>query len=132
MLDKDSALILIKQYMEGWKKNDLCLITSTLDDKCIVIESHGPTYYGIDDIQLWFNFWIAVDSKILRWDLTSYFHENNAAFIEWDFECFSNGIKYPLSGASIIKFSDKKINFIHEYRMKRPAFDWDKEKLISN
>ena len=133
-MNKNKALVLIEQYIEGWKQNDFSLIASSLHSKCTVIESHGPTYYSIDDLQLWFDLWIAADSKVLKWNILSYYFcdDNSTAFIEWDFECRSNGINYPLSGASIIKFSDNKINLIHEYRMTRPAFDWDKKKLVSD
>lgn len=132
MLNKDAALVLIKHYMSGWKNNDFCLIASTLDHECKIIESHGPIYYGIDDVQLWFNLWITANSKILKWDLTSYYYEKNAAFTEWNFECISNNTKYFFSGSSVVKFSHNKIKLIHEYRMTKPAFDWDKKSLISD
>lgn len=133
-MNAQESLALIKKYISGWKKNDIHLIISSLHRECIVIESHGPIYHGINDVKLWFDLWLAANSRILKWDLISYYFCNNenTAFIEWKFECISNGMNYPLSGISVIKFSENKIIRIHEYRMTKSAFDWNNKKLISD
>ncbi|WP_423062418.1 nuclear transport factor 2 family protein [Candidiatus Paracoxiella cheracis] len=133
-MNSQEALSLIKDYISSWKNNDFNLIASSLHNQCTVIESHGPIYHGLNDIKSWFDFWLAADSKILKWDLTSYYfcHHETTAFIEWEFECISNNTTYPLSGISLIKFLDNKIIHIHEYRMTKAAFDWDRKRLVSD
>ncbi len=42
---------LIQQYVDGWKENNLNKIISCLTSDCTVIESHGPTYYSVEDIK---------------------------------------------------------------------------------
>ena len=132
-MNAEQALILIKEYIAGWKANNFSLIASALHPECIIIESHGPQYSGIDEIYLWFEFWLAANSTILKWNVTSYdfCDDNITAFIEWEFACVSNNTTYAVSGISVIKFLKDKIVHMHEYRMTQPAFPWDKKTLVS-
>lgn len=133
MVEEKEAFELTQMYINGWKQNDLKMITSCLTENCIIIESHGPTYHGMRDIELWFKYWLEAKSIITRWNISSFtFCENQqTVFCEWDFACVSNNIEYALPGISIVKFSNKKIAFIHEYRMTRPAYEWRGDKLNS-
>ena len=130
---EEKAFELIRLYIEGWKQNNLKMIISALKEDCIVIESHGPTYHGINDIKKWFNFWTEAGSKVLKWNIISLFfcEKEQVAFCEWDFSCLSNETQYDLPGISIVKFSDQKISFIHEYRMTQTAYKWEESKLDS-
>ena len=133
MIDQN-ALWLIQQYMDGWKQNNLEMIVSCLKENCIVIESHGPLYQGINDIEKWFQFWKEAKSKILKWAIISFVfcEKEKTAFCEWDFSCISNNTQYDLPGISVVKFSDEKISFIHEYRMTKAAYQWKGNKLNSD
>jgi hypothetical protein len=124
---------LVQQYINGWKQNDLPMIISCLTEDCVVIESHRPTYHGVSDIEQWFKFWLEANSKITKWDIHSfYFCENKkTAFVEWDFACISNDVEYKLPGISLVQFIEKKISFIHEYRMTHKAYEWGKNELKS-
>jgi len=130
---KNESLALIQSYINGWKQNNIQLIASCLSENCIVIESHGPTYHGIQDISTWFKLWTEAKSTISKWDIQSFTfcEQEQTAFCEWDFACRSNNTRYAFPGISILKFTNHKISFIHEYRMTAPAFDWDRAKLIS-
>jgi hypothetical protein len=70
MIEKN-AFELVQQYITGWKQNNLQLIISCLAENCIVIESHGPVYHGIHEIDHWFKFWLAAKSTVLKWDILS-------------------------------------------------------------
>lgn len=124
---------LVQQYVHGWKTNDLSMIVSCLTEDCVVIESHGPTYRGVSDIEQWFKFWLEAKSKITKWDILSfYFCENKkTTFFEWDFACISNDVEYTLPGISVVQFIENKISFIHEYRMTHKAYEWKKDELTS-
>ncbi len=50
---KDDALNLVQLYMNGWKHNNLTMLTSCLTADCTIIESHGPMYQGIDALKQW-------------------------------------------------------------------------------
>src|SRR3990167_11060138 len=128
------AFNLIQQYIDGWKQNNLTIITSCLAENCIIIESHGPVYRGISDIVCWFKFWFAANSKITKWNILSFYfcNEKKTAFVEWDFSCISNNIEYLIqAGISVVRFVEQKIAFIHEYRMIHPEYMWEKDKLKS-
>ncbi|MBY0545528.1 MAG: nuclear transport factor 2 family protein [Gammaproteobacteria bacterium] len=132
MQEKD-IFNLVQQYINGWKQNDLPMIISCLAENCVVIESHGPTYNGISNIENWFKFWLKAKSKVTKWDILSFYfyEEEQTAFVEWDFACISNNVEYSLPGISIIKFIEQKISFIHEYRMTHQAYVWEKNGLKS-
>jgi hypothetical protein len=109
------------------------MIISCLTEDCVVIESHGPTYHGVYDIEQWFKFWLEAKSKVTKWDILSFyfFVNKKTAFVEWDFTCSSNDVEYNLPGISIAWFIEKKISFIHEYRMTHKAYEWRKNELKS-
>jgi len=132
-MNEKMALDLIQQYIDGWKQNDLQRIISSLSENCVVIESHGPTYHGIEEIRHWFDLWLKAENRITQWDLLSfYFHEKEkTASCEWEFSCISNKKIYEFPGISIVKFSAQKIAFLHEYRMTQQAYAWEKNRLIS-
>lgn len=124
---------LFQQYVSGWKQNHLPHILSCLTEDCIVIESHGPTYQSISDMKRWFEYWKAANSKITKWDILSFSfcEQNNTAYAEWDFSCVSNNQTYSFPGISVIKFTEEKISFIHEYRMTHQAYLWQRDTLKS-
>jgi ketosteroid isomerase-like protein len=133
-MKETDAFRLTQQYINGWKENDLAQIIASLADDCTVIESHGPTYQGIAAVERWFELWLAANSHVKKWDITS-FHfceQQQVAFCEWDFACVSHNEEYALLGISIIKFSDHKINTLHEYRMTHAAYSWKGERLQSD
>lgn len=116
---------IIEQYIAGWKENDEAKILAVLDPDCIIIESHGPTYRGLEKVKTWIQEWIAQGNKIITWDITSFnnIFPSNAA-IEWMFECTAQGEKHHFDGMSMITFKDKKISYIREYRTTKPLFDF--------
>ena len=132
MLEKDASE-LVEQYISGWEQNNLQLIISCLSENCVVIESHGPTYHGIRDIENWFKLWLEAKSKIFKWDIISFAfcEKEQTAFCEWDFSCISDNKKYSFLGLSVVKLLDCKIRLIHEYRMTNPPYEWKGDELNS-
>jgi hypothetical protein len=130
---KNTAFELVNQYVTGWKQNDIKQICSCLLENCVVVESHGTTYCGIQDIEDWFRAWLAAKSKIIKWDILYFYYcdQEETAVFEWNFACISNDTEYLLSGISVIKFADEKIASIKEYRLTKPAHTWEKDKLES-
>ena len=115
---------LVEAYVEGWRENDLPMITSTLSPDCLVIESHGPTYRGIDTVREWVESWIAAGSIVDRWDITSFHFVEGTAIFEWSFECTADGEHYSLDGISVVEFADDRIVALREYRRTAPPFEW--------
>jgi hypothetical protein len=133
MLAKEKAFELFSTYVEGWKENNISKIISPLLMSCKVIESHGPTYYGINDIKKWFELWMEANSKIITWDIHSFYYcEDTTAIFEWEFHCISHQQHYAFPGITVVKYEQDKIAFLHEFRMTHSAYDWDTKQLKSD
>jgi ketosteroid isomerase-like protein len=132
-MKETDALKLTQQYISGWKENDVAQIIAPLTKDCTVIESHGPTYRGVAAIKHWFELWLAANSIVKKWNIKSFYfcEQQQTAFCEWDFACVSRNQEYTLFGISVIKFSDHKINYLHEYRMTHAPYRWNGERLQS-
>lgn len=126
---KDQAKQLIQFYIDGWKETDISKISKPLAMDCEVVESHGPIYKGIDKVKKWVEVWIQSDGKVDRWDLTSFYFVDDTAFFEWIFDCIVDKKTYHIEGISIVHFKDNKISYLREYRMTKPAFEWDEKKI---
>jgi hypothetical protein len=132
-MNEIDALKLVQKYITGWKENNLDQIIQSLTEDCLIIESHGPTYEGISAIKCWFELWLAANSYVTQWDITSFYFcdKQETAFCEWEFACISHDQEYTLPGISVIKFSNTKISYLHEYRMTHAPYIWKREKLAS-
>ena len=124
-MDAQSAQNLVKTYVDGWRRNDAPAIISTLDPHCTIIESHGPTYRGIEMVRQWVGRWFAAGSRIDRWDITSFHFLNDVAAFEWEFVCTVEGQSYRLDGISLVEFAEDKIVALREYRRTEQPFDWE-------
>lgn len=124
---------LITEYVEGWKQNNEQRILGSLSNDCKIIESHGPTYYGKQQVSDWFRVWLKEGGVVKKWDIIDFYQTDKPDTIvfEWYFECFASGKDYKIPGISVVKLKDEKICFIHEYRMTKLAFDWEGKKLDS-
>jgi ketosteroid isomerase-like protein len=122
-IDDRMAKRLVETYVDGWRRNDLQNVLSPLSPDCIVIESHGPTFHGIEAIRQWVENWISAGSRIDGWDITSFHFLEDAAAFEWDFECVAGGRHYHIEGVSIVEFSEGKISAVREYRRTEAPYD---------
>lgn len=122
-MDDKTARKLVDDYVEGWVNGDIARILKSLSKDCFIIESHGPTYHGTEEVKKWTDEWYS-DGKVDKWDINAFFFANDTAFFEWSFTCTINSKTDSIDGASIVKFTEDKIHHIHEYRMTKPAFDY--------
>ncbi len=116
---------LVEKYVEGWLKGNTAQILSTLSPDVVIIESHGPKYVGVKKVEEWAETWFK-DGKVKKWGITSFYETDNAAFLEWVFECVSKGVKYNIEGSSVVKFANGKISYIREYMTRGPIFEWSR------
>jgi uncharacterized protein (DUF488 family) len=75
---------LFREYVAGWLLNEPQRVLNVLDPHCVVIESHGPKYDGVNQIERWINDWIDRGHSIITWNIQSgYFdHELNSACLK--------------------------------------------------
>ena len=115
-MDAQHAKHLVSEYIEGWRANDKTRILSVIAEECVVIESHGPTFLGKQEIARWLDDWIKQGSRVTKWDVSSFTYEKSIAAAEWVFACECLGVHYEIIGASIFRFSDEVISRVTEYR----------------
>ena len=70
-MDPAAAQHLVHAYVEGWRTGDRAKILGTLAPDCVIVESYGPTYTGVDKIARWIDTWLGEGNTVDRWELTS-------------------------------------------------------------
>lgn len=124
-VDRATAERLVRTYVAGWCEGDRAKILSALAPTCVIVESHGPTYTGVDQIARWIDTWLRPGNRVDRWEVTSLVVAEAACFFEWDFEATFEGTRGGFAGASIARFDDQGIVLLREYRMTAAPFEWE-------
>jgi hypothetical protein len=124
-MDRAVAERLIRSYIEGWRAGDRDKILSTLAPECVIIESYGPAYTGVDKIARWIDTWLGAGNTVDRWEVTSLDVAATACFFEWEFECTFAGSRSGFLGASIARFRDERIVSLREYKMTDTPSEWE-------
>jgi len=115
---------LVRRYVEGWKAADSAAILSTLSTDCVIIESHGPTYRGKEQIKRWIQSWFAEGNTIDGWDITSLLVSGDVCALEWVFSYTVGGVRKSFEGASFARLCGPGIALLREYRMTEPRYEW--------
>ncbi len=114
-MNKEDSRKLITTYIDGWKRNDVIAILSSLSESCSIVESHGPRFSGKQEVKQWVEEWVARKSKVTEWEIESHIHENQESAITWTFRCLDKGTEHVISGASLIRFHGDRIAEIFEF-----------------
>jgi ubiquinone/menaquinone biosynthesis C-methylase UbiE len=125
-MNRQKAHELITAYIEGWQTNDPTRVINTLAPDCVIIESHGPTYRGLETASRWIVGWMGTGHTVDRWDVTSFCFDDaeRIAAFEWRFACTVDGVHYEIDGISIAEFRNNKIASLREYRMTEKPYEW--------
>jgi hypothetical protein len=123
-VNEEQARALATAYVEGWKSGDAESVLSTLTPDCLIIESHGPTYAGRDQVRQWITDWFQEGGLIQRWDITSFLWAEDMAAFEWTFECSGSWGTAAFDGATIVRFNGDLIAHLREYRCTTPPYPW--------
>ena len=124
-MDDITARRVVLSYVEGWKENNREKILRCLDPECVVIESYGPTYRGVEMVGHWIDSWFAPGNRVDQWDVTAlYTTAGEVCFCEWLFACTYGGERAAFEGASLVHFKDNKIVHLREYAMTAQRYEW--------
>lgn len=108
----------IQQYMQGWLTQNEEMLLATLSPKIHIIESYGPEYQGLAEVQRWFRIW-HTRGQVLRWDALHFLHQDEEAVVKWHFVCCYDGNTSGFDGLSLVRFAaDGRILSIEEYQSK--------------
>lgn len=124
MSEENVAGRFIRDYEEGWKEGDPVAILRTLSPYCVVIESHGPTYRGKNQVNRWIQSWLAEGNTVDRRDITSLVVCDDVCACEWVFSCTVRGKQRCFEGASIAQLDGSGITSLREYRMTEARYEW--------
>lgn len=120
MISADAAERLVRGYVDGWREGDRARILAPLDPGVVIVESHGPTYRGVETVARWIDEWLAAGARVDRWEITSMLVAGDACAFEWGFACTVGRDRWEFDGASVVRFADGRIAGIREYRMTEP------------
>jgi hypothetical protein len=128
-MNRQDAHRLITTYVDGWKINNPAQIIDTLASDCVIVESHGPMYRGLDVATQWVESWLGAGNTVDRWDITSFCFDEaeQTGVFEWGFECTADDLRYKIDGVSIAEFVEDKIVALREYRMTKLPYEWTSE-----
>jgi ketosteroid isomerase-like protein len=117
-------MILLEQYIEGWRAHDTEAILATLDPDCAVIESYGPIYRGHAWVRRWVTEWMAEGGRVLEWVIHDRHFTGDREMAEWTFHYTWRGEETRFDGATIARLRDGKIIYLREYATTEALFDW--------
>ncbi len=123
-MNKDTAMRLIRSYIEGWRERDRAKILDTLDPDCMIVECYGPVYRGAARVGAWIDAWFGEGNSVDRWDITSLLAGDDGAAVEWRFACTWHGTFSTFDGASIVRFKGERIAYLREYQTTETLYDW--------
>ena len=114
-MNSEQAHKLFSEYVTGWIDGDCQRILNTLSDDCTIIESHGPTFEGIGQVERWISEWNERKSVVNQWVVQKRFFEDGHGAYQWTFECVDRDRPYHIEGTSIVSFDATRITRIVEY-----------------
>lgn len=106
---------IVRQYFKSWTSKDRSIVDMHFAEAVRYIESYGPIYEGLAQVQQWFDDWNTKGS-VLEWRIDKISALENTCFVEWFFKSDYEGSIGYFDGVSIIEFdTDNKISLVKEY-----------------
>ena len=107
---------LIRDYFDSWLRRDASCLPTVFSEDALYIESHGPRYEGLLQIQQWFTDWLP-HGEVLEWRIVRFLHQGNQTAVEWVFRCRYDGEESVFDGVSLIRFTPEgKICYLREFQ----------------
>jgi len=109
---------IVCQYFKSWISKDRSIIDRHFAEAIEYMESYGPMYEGLTQVQQWFDDWNTKGS-VLEWRIDKMSTLGNTCFVEWFFRCDYDGNIGCFDGVSIVEFDvENKISLIKEFQSK--------------
>ena len=117
-MDTQARETLIRRYFTSWRERDSTVLADCFAVNAVYVESYGPCYKGLAQIQRWFADWLP-HGEVLVWDIHRFLHQGSTAVIEWLFSCRYDGQTSTFSGVTIADFNEQgKIFLLKEFAAK--------------
>lgn len=82
-MDKREALI--HRWFRMWLEQNSRGIEEIFEPDALYIESYGPEYHGLTEIESWFRDWNQT-GKVFVWDIHGFFHTQTQTAVSWYFK----------------------------------------------
>lgn len=107
---------IVEKYFNIWINPDVNSLESIFAHDIYYIESHGPSYSGLEQLKSWFIEWNNL-GKVTTWNITNFIQHNNLAIVEWHFACRYEQTYSEFNGISLFTFDiHDKIIKVKEFR----------------
>nr|WP_275297892.1 nuclear transport factor 2 family protein [Clostridium sp. YIM B02551] len=112
----------VRKYFKSWIDRDECVLREVFAEEVIYIESYGPVYNGLKEIQKWFRDWNK-RGKVIAWDIKNIVVTENTVICEWYFKNEFDGKVDDFNGVSWINFDKfNKIIQLKEFAATIPNY----------
>lgn len=115
---------LLHDYIDGWRRHDIPAVLSTLADDCVVIESYGPVYRGLERVEQWMTSWFAAGGRVHDWRITSSGSTGDLIVAEWEFTCTWQHEVSSFPGMTVARPQGGRIAYLREYATTAGLYDW--------
>ena len=117
-------MMLLEQYIAGWRAHEVAAILGTLTPDCAVIESFGPIYRGHDCVSRWVSTWLAKGGCVIDWTVLDLRCSSEDETAEWAFHYRWRGEEKRFEGATIAKLHQGRLSYLREYATTAALYEW--------
>ncbi|MBM7617558.1 hypothetical protein JOC36_001115 [Weissella uvarum] len=109
---------LIKAWFNAWRTRCFGPLSVYFTENVCYIESYGPMYQGLEELQHWVAHQVSVQVVDL-WEIEKIQQVSSDEYmVTWYFEAHTNEDRIAFDGLSAINFRDGKIKRVAEYASK--------------
>ena len=88
----------LREWFGMWLAGEDRGIRRIFATDALYVESWGPFYKGVSQIEYWFREW-NTRGRVVRWNIGRFFHHGSTTVVEWNFRCeMSDGIVQEFDG----------------------------------
>ncbi len=114
---------IVAEYFDMWVSRDGSRLPRIFSRNALYVESWGPEYHGLEEIQRWFREWNE-RGTVREWTVRRFLEQGGSVLCEWYFECEYDGVGHAFNGVSWVVFDGAgKIAELREYQSALPNYD---------
>lgn len=114
---------IVSDYFDMWVSRDGSRLSQTFSENARYVESWGPEYHGLNEIERWFREWNR-RGTVREWVVRRWLETGRTVLCEWYFSCEYEGKEHAFNGVSWVEFDPSgKINELKEFQSALPNYD---------
>lgn len=108
------------RYVDAWLRRDPTALPDVLAPDVHYVESHGPAYHGLAQVQQRFADWHR-RGRVLAWDLGDHVGGGSTHACRWRFTCTYDGVESTFDGVTWVVLDDAgRITELREFAATPP------------